>query len=101
MLCIQSSMTGGGIGVDTVFVATSPTIRKASFKASYIRRVSSRRVCISRDSDIRTCYERMAMVFINIFLHVEWPYKLKELILLNRSKLYGKTYNVSSLIKIW
>jgi len=39
----QSSSTGGGTGVETVFVDTSPMIDKASFVAWYIRRVSSRR----------------------------------------------------------
>jgi len=48
----QSSSTGGGTGVETVFVDTSPMIDKASFVAWYIRRVSSRRCASWADSSI-------------------------------------------------
>jgi len=49
---IQLSSTGGGTGVDTVSVDTSPMIDRASFVAWYIRRTSSRRAASSGDSSI-------------------------------------------------
>lgn len=49
---IQVSSTGGGTGVDTVSVDTSPMIDSASFVAWYIRRTSSRRAASSGDSSI-------------------------------------------------
>lgn len=39
----QESSTGGGAGVDTVTVLMSPMIARASFRAWYIRSISSRR----------------------------------------------------------
>lgn len=39
----QESSTGGGAGVDTVAVLMSPMIARASFRAWYIRSISSRR----------------------------------------------------------
>lgn len=41
-LASQSFLTGGGTGVDTVAIDTSPMIRKASLHAWYIRIISSR-----------------------------------------------------------
>lgn len=38
----QSFLTGGGTGVDTVAIDTSPIIRRASLHAWYIRSISSR-----------------------------------------------------------
>jgi len=38
----QSFLTGGGTGVDTVAIDTSPIIRRASLHAWYIRNISSR-----------------------------------------------------------
>jgi len=49
---IHPSSTGGGTGVDTVFVVTSPIIASASLVAWYIRNISSRRWASSADSSI-------------------------------------------------
>lgn len=49
----QESSTGGGAGVDTVLVLISPMIARASFRAWYIRSISSRLCACSADSSIR------------------------------------------------
>lgn len=52
----QSLSTGGGMGVDTVVVETSPMIWRASLVAWYMRRSSSRLWASSADSSIMDCY---------------------------------------------
>lgn len=49
----HESSTGGGAGVDTVLVLISPMIARASFRAWYIRSISSRLCACSADSSIR------------------------------------------------
>lgn len=49
----QESSTGGGAGVDTVLVLISPMIARASFRAWYMRSISSRLCACSADSSIR------------------------------------------------
>ena len=48
----QSSFTGGGMGVDTVAMDTSPMIRSASLHAWYMRSISSRLTASSALSSI-------------------------------------------------
>ena len=48
----QSSLTGGGMGVDTVAMDTSPMMRSASLHAWYIRSISSLFLASSGDSSI-------------------------------------------------
>jgi len=52
MLPSQSSFTGGGMGVDTVAMDTSPMIRSASLHAWYMRSISSRLTASSALSSI-------------------------------------------------
>ena len=55
----SSVVTGGGIGVDTVVMDTSPMIARASFVAWYMRSNSSRLSASSADSSIRLFYSRV------------------------------------------
>lgn len=48
----QSFFTGGGTGVVTVAMDTSPMIRRASLQAWYMRSISSRFCASSGDSSI-------------------------------------------------
>lgn len=50
--CSQESSTGGGIGVLMVLVLMSPMMLRASFRAWYMRSISSRRWACSADSSI-------------------------------------------------
>lgn len=50
--CSQESSTGGGIGVLIVLVLMSPMMLRASFRAWYMRSISSRRWACSADSSI-------------------------------------------------
>ena len=51
----QSFLTGGGAGVLTVAVETSPMILRASLQAWYIRNISSRLRASSALSSIMDC----------------------------------------------
>lgn len=50
--CSQESSTGGGMGVLMVLVLMSPMMLRASFRAWYMRSISSRRWACSADSSI-------------------------------------------------
>jgi len=55
MLLPGGPRTGGGIGVETVAIDTSPMILSASLQAWYILRVSSRLMASSALSSIIDC----------------------------------------------
>ena len=54
---IIQSLTGGGAGVLTVAIETSPMIFRASLQAWYWRSISSRLIASSALSSIIDCYE--------------------------------------------
>ena len=65
----HSSVTGGGIGVDTVVMETSPMIDSASFVAWYMRSNSSLFASSSADSSINKFYRKQQGMMGYMQLH--------------------------------
>jgi len=78
MAGIHPSSTGGGTGVETVLVVTSPIIVNASLVAWYIRNISSRCWASSADSSINKLCTTSSCV-INKYIHIHRFFVITQL----------------------